>query len=200
MSSDISKEFRKAVKEYTDEIAEQENERIRTALNKTMVRVNEKLKKIIKEYMLDNYYKGYDPYVYNRTFQLGYAVSPYTEMKTVGSTMGFVFGINLNPEKMDHSKLKITARWYNKRKKKEMKKTYEYDIGKSLAREERILYSYFQSGVHPNANARGVTETPTITPIFTDDREGHAPDAIEEWVNGGGIIDIFNEELKKLLN
>lgn len=195
MASDMSKMLKRAAESCADE----EDRKIQIALNKTMVRVEEKLDEILTEYMVQAYYNGYSPIEYVRSFQLGNAVKSYAEKYTHGSTMGFNFGAIFDETKMNHSVYKIRVKWYRKRKKQWVTKEYTVNKKKhkNKAKELAILEA-FQEGIHPNAVPAGFTGTPNGSPLFNDALEGVVPEIVEAWVENGGIKDIFLEELNKL--
>ena len=207
MASEMSKLLKRAVKEYTDEMMEEENKKIQIALDKTMDRVKEEVDKYL-ESMATLYYEGYDPISYIRTMQLRNKstrpVNPYAEINKFGNISNLSFGVIFNEDTMNHGNYTIKARWYDKKKKKwkdvKKSKTYTVKAGKKGGRgpNEAKILEYFQDGVHPNWVPEGMTDTLTPIPLFTEEPKGAIPDAIEKWLNEGGLQDIFNEELKKL--
>lgn len=207
MASEMSNLLKRAVKEYTDEMMEEENKKIQIALNRTMDRVKEEVDKYLEQ-MATLYYEGYDPLAYIRTMQLQNKstrpVNPYAEINQLGNVSSLSFGVLFNEDTMNHGSYQIKARWYDKKKKKwhDVKKTKTYTVkpgkkGGKKPNEAKIL-EFFQDGVHPNWMPEGLTESPTPSPLFTEEPSGAIPDAIEQWLNEGGLQDIFNEELKKL--
>lgn len=193
MASGISKALGKAAESYAKEIEQEENKKILTALDKTMKRVEEKLDEFLTEYMVQAYYDGYDQIKYKRSYQLGNAVKSFTNSYSMGSSMGFKFGVVFDESKMDHSSYTIKAKWYRKRKKQWVSKEYTVTPKKHKPNELKIL-EFFQEGIHPNA----VSDISNAMPLFTDDKEGSVPELVEAWVENGGIVDIFLKELEKL--
>ena len=209
MASEMSRMLRRAVDEYTDEIARQENKNIEIALGKTMDRIKEKIEEYLK-LMSIAYYAGYHPLVYVRTKQLEKSatrpVNPSAKIRTSGDTSTLSFGVTWDESTMNHSTYTVKARWYDKKRKKwkdvKKSKTYTVNVGKkggSPVDEEAILW-LFQEGIHPKASLEGITSMPTPSPLFTEEtREGYIPDLITEWVETGALQEIFNDELKKLI-
>lgn len=179
MSSGISNMLKQAAEACAKEMQKEEDKKVKIALQKTANKVEEKLDEILKEDMVEAYYAGYDPLEYIRTHQLGKAVKSYTDLQDSGAVSGFAFGAMFDAGKMNHRK---------KQKRKKVK----------IQANESIILENFQDGVHPNAVAGGLTGSPNAIPLFTDDKEGSVPDIIEEWVDNGGIVDIFLDELSKL--
>ena len=196
MASDISKKLKQAAESFADEMEREEDKKIQIALKRTMIKVEEKLDDILTEYMVNAYYRGYSPIEYVRSKQLGRAVKPYTEAHNFGTVSGFSFGAIFNENKMNHSTYKIRVKWYRKRKKQWVEK--EYQVKKKKNVNELAILEAFQDGIHPNAVPAGFTSTPNGMPLFDDDMNGVVPEIIEAWVEGGGIQDIFLEELNKL--
>jgi hypothetical protein len=203
----MSKLLKRAVKEYTDEMMEEENKKIQIALNRTMDRVQEEVDKYLEQ-MATLYYQGYNPISYIRTMQLQNKstrpVKPYAEINRIGNVSNLSFGVIFNEDTMNHGSYTIKARWYDKKKKKwkdvKKSKTYTVKAGKKGGQgpDEAKILEYFQDGVHPNSVPAGMTEFPTPIPLFTEEPSGAIPNAIEKWLNDGGLQNIFNEELKKL--
>lgn len=209
MASEMSNLLRRAVNEYTDEIAKKENKNIEIALDRTMDRIKEKVEEYLK-IMSSAYYKGYDPISYIRTMQLQKSatrpVNPSAKITTHGNMTSLSFGVTWDESTMNHSKYTVKARWYDKKRKKwkdvKKSKTYTVNVGKkggSPVDEEAIL-ELFQEGIHPKASLEGMTSFPTPSPLFTEEtKEGYIPDLITEWVESGALQEIFNDELRKLI-
>lgn len=211
MASKISKLLKEAIDEYSKEIAQEENKNIEIALNNTMKRIEEEVDKYL-EWMARAYYDGYEPVWYVRTGQFKdkttRPVNPYTEITTLGSMSNLSFGVIFDATSMNHKSYTIKARWYDKKNKKwkDVKKSKEYTVtpGKNKGKkpsEERIL-QFYQEGIHPNAVLEGfenMAGAPTPEPLFTNNKEGYIPELIEDWVENGGLQEIFNEELRKLI-
>lgn len=208
MASEMSKLLRKAVNEYTKEIAKEENKKIQIALDNTMKYVQEKVNEYL-EWMARAYYDGYDPVSYVRSMQLQNKstrpVNPYAEIKEMGSVSSLTFGVIFDETSMNHGNYTIKARWYDKKNKKwkdvKKNKTYNVTPGKKRGKKpsEITILQFYQEGIHPNAVLDGISDFPTPEPLFTNDREGAIPDLIEDWVENGGLQEIFNNELRKLI-
>lgn len=209
MSSDMSRMLGRAISEYTDEMAKEENKKIEIALDRTMDRVKEKVEEYL-QLMSQAYYDGYDPVSYIRTMQLQKSatrpVNPSAKITTHGNMTSLSFGVTWDEETMNHSSYTIKARWYDKKHKKwkdvKKRKTYKVNPGKkggSSVDEGKIL-NFFQEGIHPNFSLEGITSDPTPIPLFTEDtKKGYIPDLITEWVESGALQEIFNDELRKLI-
>lgn len=207
MASEMSKMLKRAIDEYTEKMAEEEDKKIQIALDNTMHRIEEKVDEFL-DIMSAEYYDGYDPLYYIRTMQLQKKetrpVMPYTEINKVGGISDLSFGVIFDEHRMDHSSYTIKARWYDKKKKKwkdvKKRKTYTVTPGKKGGKKpnEKKIMEFFKDGIHPNAVIEGITDFITPSPLFTSDKEGHIPDLITEWVEGGELQKIFNEELKKM--
>lgn len=207
----MSRLLKKAIDEYTDEIAKQENNKIEIALDRTMKYVEEKVDEYL-EWMAQSYYDGYEPVWYIRTGQLQKKdtrpVNPYTEINTFGNMSQLSFGVIFDETSMNHSSYTVQARWYDKKNKKwkdvKKRKTYTVTPGKRKGKKpsELAILRFYQEGIHPNATFEGIENmagAPTPVPLFTDDKEGAVPDLIENWVENGGLQEIFNNELRKLI-
>jgi hypothetical protein len=191
----MSKILKQAAEACADEIEKEEDKKIKIALQKTMTRVEEKLSEILTEYMVEAYYAGYDPIEYVRSRQLKNSISTYADEHHVGTVSGFSFGAIFDEKKMNHSTYKIKVRWYRKRKKEWHEETYTVTPDKRTRPVDELkILEAFQDGIHPNA-AYAATNA---SPLWTDDMEGAVPNIIEEWVESGGIANIFLEELNKL--
>lgn len=205
----MSKLLRRAVSEYTDEMAKEENKKIETALDRTMDRVKDKVEEYLKV-MSQAYYEGYDPISYIRTMQLQKSatrpVNPSAKITTHGNMTSLSFGVTWDESTMNHSKYTVKARWYDKKHKKwkdvKKSKTYTVNPGKKggSSVDEEVILGFFQEGCHPNASLDGFTHYPTPSPLFTEEtKEGYIPDLITEWVESGALQEIFNDELRKLI-
>ena len=193
--SDMSKILKQAAEACADEIENEEDKKIKIALNNTMRIVEEKLDEIIRNSMVEAYYSGYSPIEYIRSYQLKNSVKSYAEPYNSGTASGFTFGAIFDEKKMNHSTYKIKLRWYRKRKKEWKEATYTVTPDKRTREvdELKILES-FQYGIHPNASG----PVTNAFPLWTDDMDGAVPELIESWVENGGIADIFLNELNKL--
>ena len=210
MGSKMSNMLKRAVQEYTDEIAKKEDKNIQIALDRTMEYAAKKIDTYL-EWMQRVYYDGYEPVSYIRSYQLRNKstrpVNPYAEINTVGTTANLNFGVVFNAKSMNHGSYTIKARWYDKKNKqwKDVKKNKTYTItpgkkGGSKPNEETIL-SFYQNGIHPNASLEGIMNmagAPTPTPLFTTEGTGDVYNLIDQWVQSRELQDVFNNELKKL--
>lgn len=189
MSFDPIKEAKKAYEEYADEL----NKKFKIALDRTMARAEDRLNEIIQEKAIQNFYMGYSPHVYNRTWQLPNAIKAYTEDTSTGDTFKFTYGPILDESTMDHSNYSINVT-YKKGKGKNKKlvtKTYNVKL-KNKPDEEKIMEMTLGEGYHPRVGTAG-----TQAPIYNKDDEGVLADAFEKFMKE--IPDIFNAEMDKLM-
>ena len=208
MASEMSKLLKRAVDEYTEEIAKEENKKIEIALDNTMKRVQEKVDEYL-EWMAQAYYEGYDPVWYVRTHQLQNKstrpANPCVRITTSGSMSNLSFGVTFDESRMNHGSYTVKARWYDKKNKKwkDVKKSKIYNVtpGKKKGKKpsEIAILKFYQEGIHPNAVLDGITDFPTPEPLFLDNRQGAVPDLIENWLDSGALQKIFNDELRKLV-
>ena len=189
MSFDPAREAKKAYEDYAKEI----NKNLRIALDRTMAKAEDRLNEIIQEKAIQNFYEGYFPHVYNRTWQLPNAIKAYTEDTSTGDTFKFTYGPILDESTMDHSNYSINVT-YAKGKGKNKKfvtKTYNIKL-KNKPDEERIMEMTLGEGYHPS-----VGTDDTMAPIYNENDEGVLVDAFEEFMKE--IPDIFNAEMDKLM-
>lgn len=202
MASDMSKIMKQAAESCADKIEREEDKKIKIALDRTMQKVEAKIDEIVQEYMVEAYYKGYSPVEYIRSYQLGKSVKSYTDLFSSGSAMGFNFGVEFDEKKMNHSTYKVKVKWYRKRKKEWVEKTYVVKSKKPNKFKELAILEAFQDGIHPNASIAGMTGTPNGSPLWTNDDNdepyGCVPEIVEAWVENDGIKNIFLDELNKL--
>ena len=189
MSFDPAREAKKAYEDYAKEI----NKNLRIALDRTMAKAEDRLNEIIQEKAIQNFYEGYFPHVYNRTWQLPNAIKAYTEDTSTGDTFKFTYGPILDESTMDHSHYSINVT-YAKGKGKNKKfvtKTYNIKL-KKKPDEERIMEMTLGEGYHPS-----VGTADTMAPIYNKNDDGVLVDAFEEFMKE--IPDIFNAEMDKLM-
>ena len=138
--------------EFAEEIQKEYQKKVEEALKRVEKIIYKKTQEIIKKHMIDNYYDGYTPKSYERTFQLPQSVGPYVEIGNIDGAFGITFGVEdekpYGPSAMDHSRLKMTVTRKLKKTGKTVTRTYTYDLGESQQREERIFNS-FLDGIHP---------------------------------------------------
>lgn len=189
MSFDPVREAKKAYKEYANEI----NKNLRIALDRTMAKSEDRLNEIIQEKAIQNFYHGYFPHVYERTWQLPNAIKAYTEDTSNGDTFKFTYGPILDESTMDHSNYRINVTYKKGKGKHKMSVTKTYNIKlKKKPDEERIMEMTLGEGYHPSVGTAG-----TAAPIYDKSDEGVLADAFEEFMKE--IPDIFNAEMDKLM-
>ena len=173
-------EFYNEIDQMVKDLIEQDKKRIKQAFEKIKKEVAKEIQMIIQRDMIDNYYNGYEPLVYNRTFQLSKSVAPLILDSSVGDTFQFDVGIKLKggEKKMSHNTLTVTVKG----------RTYTY---RNNGVDEGIIFNNFLEGIHPNANPKGVTSTPTTHVRNT------AEAAIDNLFTDGIIDKIVNDVFSK---
>lgn len=172
--------FYKEIDQTVKDLIEQDKKRIKEAFERIKKEVKKEIQAIIQRDMLDNYYNGYEPLIYNRTFQLRESVSPLILDSSVGDTFQFDVGIKLKDgeKKMSHNTLTLTVKG----------KTYTY---RNDGVDEEAIFENFLDGVHPNANSKGITSTPTTHVYNTADM------SIDHLFDNGIIDRIINDVFSK---
>lgn len=136
------------VKEYRIEVGK--------ALKRAETRIKTRLKNMIKEYMIDDYYQGYEPVMYVRTHQLPKSVGPFVEIKEKGGVYSVVFGIDddppYGPTAMNHDKLIVKVQYQRKKKGGTWEKKYIYDRDDV---DEEDIFENFLAGIHPRVGRAG---------------------------------------------
>lgn len=173
-------EFYNEIDQMVKDLIEQDKKRIKEAFERIKKEVTKEIQTIIQRDMIDNYYNGYEPLIYNRTFQLPKSVAPLILDSSMGDTFQFDVGIKLKDgeKKMSHDTLTLTVKG----------RTYTYhndDVN------EEAIFENFLAGIHPNANSRGITETPTTNVRKT------AEAAIDDLFTDGTIDKIVNDVFSK---
>lgn len=167
-------EFYNEIDQMVKDLIEQDKKRIKVAFERIKKEVEGEIKTIIQRDMIDNYYNGYEPLIYNRTFQLPKSVAPLILDSSVGDTFQFDVGIKLQggENKMSHNTLTLTVRG----------KTYTYS---HEGADESMIFENFLNGIHPNTNA-------PVIPI----REA-AESALDNLFRNGIIDRIVNDVFSK---
>ena len=143
------------INEDIDNIVNDYRKQVEQALIRAEKRIRVRMQEIIREDMLDDYYDGYTPKVYVRTFQLENSVGPYTELKSANNVFGLSFGIETDnpygPGAMDHSELTLI---YNRKGGGDpWKRTYIKDNV-----DEKAIFENFLEGIHPNITGASKTQ------------------------------------------
>ena len=137
---------------------------------------------------MHNYYDGYDPSVYVRTGQLWNSLGPLIIDESDYNNFQFSFGIKRTPPKgpsaMKHDEIRIKVE-----NKKGQIKIYKYKDKDYTPEVEKIIFSNFMEGIHPNA--KGESDTPT-THV---NRAVNA--ALDRLLSDGTIDKIINEVFSK---
>jgi len=170
------------------------------AFKRTMQRMEPELLEVMKEATYRNYYNGYFPRVYRRTYQLKSAV----KLNTKDISTNDVFSFSVIPEydelalPMDHSEYDIIATYKHKKNKKFTGKisTYKYHVKlKNKPDEEKLMEITLGGGYHPS-----VGTAKTTAPIWVgegDDEEGYLFDMLGDYIQEN-FDKYFNEEYDKL--
>lgn len=170
-----------------NDIVEEYRKQVGRALKVAEQKIRIRMKEIIQEYMLDDYYGGYEPKVYIRTNQLENSVGPYTELKSSGNVFGIAFGIETDspfgPGAMDHSIL--TLRYVRKNNSEPWEKTYDKSGSKYPVKEEEI-FNNFLEGIHPNVGRAGTSHI-----------SARVQKALDYFLDFEAV-DIVNNELNKI--
>lgn len=135
--------------EFAEEVQKEYQQKVADALRRAERILDKKIQDIIQTMMIDDYYDGHSPRVYERTFQLPKSVAPYIGIDNIGGTFGITIGVDdeepYGPSAMNHIRI------CKKRKRK----------AKENANREKIIFEYFLSGIHPRvgrANTHHIEE------------------------------------------
>lgn len=201
MASNVSREFERAFEEAMNEI----DKKMEIAFKRTMKRMEAELFEVMKKATVQNFYHGYFPSVYQRTYQLHKAISLEVKDKSHGNIMSFNVIPEYDESEMDHSVYKVKAVYKHRKKDKSTGKykhtgktsVYEYTVrlkDNKKPDEEKIMEMTLGAGFHPNVGTAN-----TDAPIWLDDEDdtGVLFDALEDYVNQNASR-IFNEEYDKL--
>lgn len=133
-----------------DDIVNAYRKQLGQALKIAEQKIKVRMQEIIQEDMLDDYYNGYVPKLYVRTYQLEKSVGPYSKLTDFGTGFNLSFGIDVDPpygpNAMNHNGEGVLTLHYI-RKKDGMACEKSYD--KFDADEEKI-FNNFLEGIHPN--------------------------------------------------
>lgn len=152
--------FQSEIENMVEDIVEADKKRIALAFEQIKKKTRDKIQVAIKTAMIDNYYNGYNPFVYVRTGQLKNSVEPLIIDDSNNSGFQFEFGIKTSPPKgssaMRHDRLTVRVT-----KKNGEEKIYSYTVKDYDSGVEKLIFNNFMEGIHPKANRKGITETPT---------------------------------------
>lgn len=139
------------INDAIDDIVNEYRKQVGQALKRAEQKIKVRMQEIIQEDMLDDYYGGYTPKLYVRTYQLEKSVGPYTQLTDFDTGFNLSFGIDIDPpygpSAMDHSIL--TLRYVRKNNSEPWEKTYDKSGSKYPVKEEEI-FNNFLEGIHPN--------------------------------------------------
>ena len=140
-----------------NDIVNDYRKQVEQALKRAEEKIRIRMQEIIQEDMLDDYYNGYTPKLYVRTYQLEKSVGPYTKLTDIGTGFKLIFGVETDspygPSAMEHNTL--TLRYTSKNGT-----TWEKSYEKSDSDEEKIFENFLE-GIHPNvgrANSSHIRE------------------------------------------
>lgn len=174
--------FYNEIGQMVDDLIKEDKKRIQNAFEQIKKEVRKEIEIIIQKDMIDNYYNGYNPLEYVRTFQLPDSVAPLILDNSVENDLQFSFGIKITPPKgasaMSHSELTLRVKG----------RTYTYD---DYDADEDRIFSNFLKGIHPNARLDRFTSTPT-THVFDA-----ANRALDKLLSDGAIDKIINDVFSK---
>lgn len=174
--------FYNEIDQMVKDLIEQDKKRIKEAFKLIKKEVKNEIEMIIQRDMIENYYNGYDPLEYVRTFQLPKSVAPLILDNSTDNDLQFSFGIKLTPPKgasaMSHNTLTLRVKG----------REYTYD---NEFVDEKTIFTNFLTGVHPNASHKGFTSTPT-THVFNT-----ANKALDNLFSDGVIDRIINDVFSK---
>ena len=149
------------INDVIDDIVNDYRKQIGQALTRAEGKIKVCMEEIIQEYMIDDYYDGYTPKLYVRTYQLPRSVGPYTQLKESDNVFGLTFGIDTDTpyghNAMNHSgEGALTLRYTRKKKGGVWEKSYDkFDV------DEEAIFENFLEGIHPNvgrANSSHIRE------------------------------------------
>ena len=196
MASNFKKDLAKLIDEQMEEI----DKKMGIAFQKTMKRMEPELLEVMKDATYRNYYNGYSPHVYRRTYQLKSAV----KLSTKDISTNDVFSFSVIPEydelalPMDHSEYDIIATYKHKKNKKFTGKVSTYKCHVKLKNkpdEEELMELTLGEGYHPKVGTSNTT-----APIWIgdgDNSEGHLFDMLGDYIQKN-FDKYFNEEYDKL--
>ena len=131
--------------EFAEEIQKEYQKKVEEALKRVEKILDRKIQLIINEYMIRDYYEGYFPIKYNRTFQLPKSVAPYIGIGNADGTYGITIGIDIDapygPDAMNHA-------YISKKTKKQQPRN---------AKREKMIFEYFLAGIHPRVGRAGTS-------------------------------------------
>lgn len=177
----------KQLSDILNDIEIEYQKKIEQAIKSAEPKIKAEMEKVIIEYMILNYYNGYSPKMYERTFQLPNSVGPYTDVASVGGLSSITFGVDTDspygPDAMNHNFLAIHVSYKQKKTGRTVTKTYYYDTNTA---NEQIIFDNFMAGVHPGVGTMGTTPVYNITDKQLDK------------LLHGVIIDMLDAAIKKI--
>lgn len=175
------------VNDMIDDIVQEYRIEVGKALKRAETKIRNRLKNMIREYMIDDYYQGYEPVMYVRTHQLPKSVGPFVEVKEKGGVYIVGFGIDdeppYGPSAMKHDKLILNVKYQRKKKGGTWERKYVYDNDDA---DEETIFENFLAGIHPRVGRAGSSHIEerinTALTIFFDFE----------------VIDIITQEIDKI--
>lgn len=182
--------FQSEIENIIEDIVKEDKKRIALAFEQIKKKTESKIHEAIRTAMMENYYNGYDPLEYIRTGQLFKTAAPLIIDDSDNSGLQFSFGVKLSkpngPTAMKHDKL--TVKVTNKNGEE---KIYFYDVDGYDPKIEEYIFNNFMRGIHPNANSRGITNTPT-TYVYDEINK-----ALDNLLKNGVIDKIIQDAFSK---
>lgn len=177
----------KQLSDIVNDIALQYQKKIEQAIRSAEPKIKAEMEKVIIEYMTLNYYNGYSPKMYERTFQLPNSVGPYTDVASVGGLSSITFGVDTDspfgPGAMDHKFLALHVSYKQKKTGRTVNKTYYYETNTV---NEQIIFDNFMAGIHPGVGNHGTS------PVYS------ATDKQLDKLLHSVIIDILDKQIKNI--
>ena len=118
-----------------DETVSELKQKAKKAMHGAEIKTQKKLMQMIEKDMLENYYAGYSPMYYRRTFQLDKSVTPKTRLNESQREISLDLGIDFYPDAMSHNP----------------KPQFLNFSPSNIPADEGIIFENFLAGIHPNA-------------------------------------------------
>lgn len=173
--------------DFLEEQVAQTEGRLRLAMDRAMKKAQADIQEIIDKHMVDDYYTGYTPIYYVRSWQLRdkKPVAPWVPL--IEENGGYAMSVGIETEEppqgptaMNHSKYTIWVKYKlkngkvvkkkydvpgkNPRKNKQIQNTGEQNIGL----EEKIMKNFLR-GVHPRVGRQGTHHIEKVVAKMLDD-------------------------------
>ena len=138
------------INDAIDDIVNEYRKQVGQALKRAEQKIRVRMQEIIQQDMLDDYYGGYTPKLYVRTYQLEKSVGPYTKLTDFNTGFNLSFGIDIDPpygpSAMNHNgEGVLTLRYVRKKSGTVWEKSYD-----KFDADEEDIFNNFLEGIHPN--------------------------------------------------